>query len=232
MTQLIDVVMVTWPNHQKRLEYFSRSLAALRTHLTASRHTLRWLCSSESERDPASDWHGDELTRICDDERIPLTFREGKASLGAAMNSAMKVSSAPLSLVVQDDFELLAPLDLSDGADFMLEHDDVDLLRYSYFTHPEQGTQFKGAIGKWRQVDIDGMWPYGDDPAMRRADFVRKVGWYLEGDRHGASESDMLLRLVASRAVICAGDRSYFGHFGQVASVPVSQEVRGRAHSR
>lgn len=228
----IDVCLVTWPNHPRRIEYFKRTLVSLEKNLTASRHTLRLLCSSEAERDPQSTWHGEELQEICQQKKIPLVWHQPPASLGGGMNHAIRQSTAPLIYLQQDDFELLEPLDLSPGADFILAHPEVDLLRYSYPIHPEYGTSFSGEIDGWRQVNIDGSWPYGDDPHLRRRDFLDKWGFYLEGQHHGAAETDMLCRLVGRRAVICAADRCYYGHFGQVAAVPLSKEYRARAVSR
>lgn len=235
--ETIDVVLVTWPNHPRRIEYFRRTVDALRAKLTAGRHALRWLCSSETFRDCASTWHGDELTEICRESGIELHWRPGAPSLGANMNAAGRLATAPVHFLVQDDYELLYPLDLSPGADVLASDRGVDLIRYSYFLHPEHGTRFTGGAGgagrhDWQRVDVRGPWPYGDDPQMRPAGFHHRWGWYLEGGQHGVSEGDMLHRLVKGRANIWAADRCYFGHFGEVAAVPESAEHRERAVSR
>lgn len=234
---MIDVLLVTWPNHAKRIAYFRRTLAALTSRLTASRHTLRYLCSAESQRDPQSTWHGDELEALCREHDIALTWRPAgaQASLGAGMNAALRLATAPTLFLVQDDYELLEPLDLSPGAELLVARPAIDLIRYSYFTHPEHGTKFLGALPGapgFRQVDIHGTWPYGDDPHLRRPDFMDRHGWYVEGGNHGVSEGDMLHRLVRNRAAIAAPDRCYFGHFGEIAAVPLDQEHRPRAVSR
>jgi hypothetical protein len=228
----IDVVLVTWPNHPKRIKYFARTMRALREKLTATRHVLRYRCSAESESDPQSTWHGDDLEALCRDWDITLAWRPPPASLGGNMNAACKLAESEVFLLVQDDFQLLDPLDLSSGAEFMARHPTVDLLRYSYYQHPQHGTQFAGELEGWRLVDVDGYWPYGDDPQMRRPLFQHRWGLYLEDCQHGASEGDMLHRLVAGRATIAAADRSYFGHFGEVSAVPIAQEHRPRGVSR
>jgi hypothetical protein len=228
----MDVILVTWPNHPRRIEYFHRTVTGLRQKLTASRHLLRWLCSAESEQDPESTWHGDRLEALCREWDIDLSWRAPPASLGGNMNAGCKLARAEVFLLVQDDFELLEPLDLSPGAEFMARHPVVDLLRYSYYQHPQYGTQFAGEIEGWRLVNIDGFWPYGDDPQMRRPLFQHRWGPYIEDCRHGASEGDMLHRLVAGRATIAAADRSYFGHFGEVSAVPIAREHRPRGVSR
>ena len=230
---MIDIVVPTWPNHPKRIEYLQRTLDSLGEHLTASKDTLRFLCSAESEHDPESTWHGDELTSLCGSRNIPLHWRQGQASLGGSMNTAARICTAPLYIIWQDDFLLLEPLDLSPVADFMRRHHEVAMHRISYFTDPVNGTKFKSEIEPGiRLVDIDGTWPYGDDPSMKHADFEQVYGQYLEGGRHGQSEGDMLFRLVAQKAIITGGMKSYCSHIGAIAAVPKSQEYRERAVSR
>lgn len=213
----IDVALVTWPNHPARIEYFERCVRLLKKRLTASCHTLCWRCSSETEQDTKYPWFGDRLEKVCAAESIQLFWREGPAGLASNMNAALRCCEAELIFLVQDDFCLDDPLDLSPGAEFLLANRDVDLLRYSWpgmdrvrlVDHPDG----------WRRFDTQGPWPYGDDPHLRRRDFMDRWGWYLEGTQHGASEGDMVLRLTAGGANIAAADKIYFGHGGAVSAV-------------
>lgn len=216
----IDVAMVTWPNHPKRLEYFTRILDALRTHVTASRHTLRFHCSAESQRDPTRPWCGDQLEDLCAEYEVSLVWRDGgePANLGANMNAAIALCTAPCILLQQDDWRLKKPLDLSDGADFLLSHRRVDLLRYSWPEDPSMLPTFIQQRG-WRQIDVRGKWPYGDDPHLRRQDFQWRHGWYFEGGRHGSASGTLMKWLVKRGAVIAAADQTYFKHCGSVSSV-------------
>lgn len=225
----IDVVLVTWPNHPKRLEYLRHTWATLQKNLRASDHTLRFLCSSESERDQTRPWLGEELKNFCRANCIPLTWHDGPASLGAGMNAALRVTTANLIFLVQDDYELVAPLDLSPGATLLTEHHDVDLVRYSFPVN--LGCRFDGEINGWRKFDLAAPWPYGDEPALRRRDFMDRHGWYTEGIGQ-AAEGDMLFRLMANKAVIVAADKPYFGNFGAVSAVPLDCETRNREVSR
>jgi hypothetical protein len=105
----------------------------------------------------------------------------------------------------------MEPLDLSPGADLLTAHSEVDLIRYLW---PESlGCRFKGDVEGWRRFDLAGPWPYGDEPHLRRRDFMDRHGWYAEGVGHHA-EGNMIRRLVENKATILAADRMYFGHFG------------------
>ena len=222
MSQFIDVAMTSWPNHPDRLVYFRQIVDAHQKFLTASRHTLRFYCSAESERDPARSWHGDELHDLCAERDITLTWRDEPANLGANMNAALAMCSASTILLQQDDWLLVRPLDVSDGADFLLANRRVDLLRYSW---PEDPAMLPTFVEQpswphgYRQVDTAGRWPYGDDPHLRRPDFFDRFGWYYEGGRHGTASGTLMRYLVKRRATIAADAAVSFRHCGAVSAV-------------
>jgi len=228
----IDVVLMTWPNHIKRIEYFNRTWHALRTKLTATEHGLRYVCSSESERDPQHAWQGEALQAFCDDNHVPLVWRSGPASLGAGMNAAIRAAQSDLFFLVQDDYELAEPLDLSPGADFIDTHRGVDAIRYQWPEPAEVfGWRLLEYVAGWRRFDVTAKWCFGDNPFLARKDFVQRHGWYVEGVGH-ASEGMMLHRVVEDKAVILAADRPYFNHFGNVSAVPAHKEIMGRTCRR
>ena len=226
---VIDVVLVTWPNHPKRMQYLRHTWDTMQRNLSASVHTVRFLCSSESERDPTRPWLGDELAAFCREHEIPLTWHEGPASLGAGMNAALKAAEAELIFLAQDDYELVHPLDLSPGATLLEHYRNVDLVRYCWPAN--LGCRFNALIDGWRKFDLESPWPYGDEPHLRRRDFMRRHGWYTEGIGHVA-EGDMLWRLIGHRATIVAADKIYYGNFGAVSAVPLDREDRQREISR
>lgn len=209
--QGIDVVMLAWPNHPKRIEYFAKMIAALRSNLQASRHRLRYFCSAENERDPHSGWFGEDLKLICRVEDVALRWRAGGADLGANMNAALRMGSAPWQLLVQDDFQLMNPLDISEGVRFLTEHPDFAAVRYHWGLY---STQFTGELGGFKVVNIDGPWPFSDAGQLRRRSFSTTYGEYLEGVVHGGSESAMCGVLKAARVKIAASPKPAFKHIG------------------
>lgn len=213
----IDIVIVTWPNHPKRWEYFLWCVGKAFREITARRHTLRWLCSSESERDPLHNWYGEHLAEWCASRGVPLTFRHGPASLGAAMNAAFRLADADYVMLLQDDFLLTEPLDLSDGVDWMNSHPEADTFRYSW-PGMDRVTVIDQVDG-YRRLDPNGSWPYGDDPHLRRRSFHQRFGWHVEGPPHGAGESCMLVEFGRRNAQVFLADRIYFGHAGAVPAV-------------
>jgi hypothetical protein len=227
----IEVVMVCFPNHPARVEYLRRTWDTIQRYMTASKHNLRFVCSSESERDPTCKWCGDELERFCDDNHMPLHWATGPASLGHGMNAAIRAAKSDSFVIHQDDYELLDHLDLSPGAIMMESHKEVDLIRYGY-PPKDFGWRLLNHAEGWLKFDVKSPWPYGDEPHMQRKDFTDRHGWYQEHGGH-ASEGAMLRRLVNDDAVILAADKRYYGHFGSVSAVPAIKEVmKGRTSKR
>jgi hypothetical protein len=225
----IDLILVCFPNHPARMTYLRHTWDTLQKYLTASEHKINFICSSESERDPTRQWCGDDLEDFCYDNNMPLRWAQGPASLGHGMNAALRCATSNLIVLQQDDYELKEPLDLSPAAHLLLAHPEVDLVRYEYPMN--LGCGFCGEIAGFRQFDLTKNWVYGDEPAMRRRDFMQKHGWYREDIGHCA-EGDMLHRLVHNRAVIVAADKRYFGNFGAISAVPLCKETRQREVSR
>jgi len=212
---VIDVSIVTWPNHPKRLEYVQECIAALKRYLTASQHTIVWHCSSESQHATDAPWCGDQLQAICEEYDIELQWRHGAAGLGENMNAALRMGNAPMILLVQDDMLLGMPCDLSPGVEFLEAHPEVDLLRYGW---PGGGmVSWRKSPDIWRRFDTRRGWFYGDEPHLRRRSFMAKWGWYLERAKwQGESEGDFIRRLREGKAQVAAADQRYFQHKGTV----------------
>lgn len=209
---MIDVPIVTWPNHPRRFEYLRENVDRLVRWLTAD-EGVRFLIASESERDPRHEWCGEQMERLAADHGIAVHYRPDPAGLGENMNHALSLCESDLTLLIQDDHWLLEPLDLTNGAQFMRDNPGVDLLRYSW--PGEDRVDLIPQPDGWARFGLD-KWPYGDDPCLRRGNFAEKFSPYLEAVPHGVSEGDMLRRLRQANAHIRAADRIYFGHAGGV----------------
>jgi len=224
----IDIAIVAWPNHPKRWQCFQETVASLKRHLTAWSHTMRYVCSSESTPDPKHRWFGDELKTLCEKEGIFMQFREGSPGLGENENAAMRLGHGDFILLVQDDRPLLKPLDLSESVDYMARNRGVDLIRYAWPTGRSRLTTHPDG---WRRFDLLAPWPYGDEPHLRRRDFMDRWGWYHEEVRHGAAEGIMLHHLKRGGATIVAADDIYFGHNGAHLSAVIG-DTRAQGKNR
>lgn len=223
---MIDVAICTWPNHPERFDYFQRMIESLTTNLIASRHMLRFFCSAETAHDPDFEWMGSGLSCLCEMMGIELHWRDAPPNLGANMNAAIRMCSAPIIFVQQDDWCLDHPLDLSPGAEFMLEHKEVDLLRYCWPDNDRMRPTFIDQPDGYRRINMRGRWPYGDEPHMQRQDFVQKWGEFLEGGIHASASSALMTKLRDGKANIRVADKNYYHHFGKISSYPREVEKR------
>jgi hypothetical protein len=215
----IDVAMTSWPNHPRRIEYLTQILESLKEKLSASEHDLKFYCSAETEPDPKATWHGDELEAICQQYGIDLQWRDAKANLGANMNAAMRMGTGEFILLNQDDWWLRAPLDLSLGANLLHGHPELDIVRYCWPQADYMALTLKEGPEGWRLIDPKGRWPYGDDPHLRRRDFMGKWGWYFEGGGHGSASGTLMKLLASSNSQSVVADKVYYEHKGRVSAV-------------
>jgi hypothetical protein len=215
----IDVAITSWPNHPKRIEYTELVFQSLQEKLTASQHDLRFYCSAETTRDPRSTWHGNELAALCEQYEVEVQWRGSPANLGANMNSAMRMGSGEFVFLNQDDWWLREPLDLSPGAEFLDRNRGWDMVRYCWPQADYMALTLIPGPGQWRTVDPRGRWPYGDDPHLRRRDFMDKWDWFVEGGGHGSASGALMNKMAQGRAKIVVADKVYYEHKGYVSAV-------------
>lgn len=212
---LIAIALVTWPNHPARMDLLRRNLVALRDRLTASRHRLTFVASSETAGVTGATIAEcrDLVAEFAGPEGCAFGARDRASDLGANMNGAVALAhaaGADCTLLLQDDFELLQPLDLSDSADFLAAHPEFCAVRYEF-----PFTRFVGPLGDgFQEADKLGPWLFSDGPHLRPRWFVERIGQYVPGLPHGGQEVEMWHRLRASPYRVAATLEPLFWHAG------------------
>ncbi len=214
----IDIAITSWPNCPRRLGYFTAVVEGLLEKLRASRHSLRYVVSAETQPLPGEQWCGDELAAFCELHDVLLHWRNKPPSMGGNCNDIIGLCDAPLIFMQQDDWLIRDPLDLSPGADLMLSHDAVDITRYCYGQGPNP-PEFTDNPDGWRRFLLASPWPYGMDPHMIRRTFCETWGPFYDEANSVACEGDMLWRLVNGKATVVAADHSYFHHRGHAGGI-------------
>ncbi len=215
----IDICMTSWPNHPERIKYTRTILEALRDNLIASSHELRFYMSAERQRDPKHTFHSVELVELCDRFNVELQWHEAPANLGANMNAAMRMGTGEFILLQQDDWLLKYPLDLSLGADLLERYNQLDIVRYCWPDNDQMRPTYNGELDGWRTIDPKGKWPYGDDPHLRRRDFMDRWRWYKEGGGHGTASGSVMHMMAKGGALSVVADKVYYAHQGYVSAV-------------
>jgi hypothetical protein len=94
---------------------------------------------------------------------------------------------------VQDDWELIRPLDIGPAADLLLAHDDLGGVRFW------ASTGYVGEFEGHLVIDPAAAWSYGDNPALWHTRFAERVGPFDVGGFFGHHEElgrSSLRRLV------------------------------------
>ena len=212
---MIDITIPTWPNSPERVEYLNTTIRSMVDKLCVSSIPRRYVCSAESHA--VEDWLRSGAESVCQTYGVELHWRRGSPSLGANMNAALALTTAPTILLVQDDCPLMRLLDLTPGVELLAGDRSIDMIRYEW-PPQEHRTRLVPYRDGWRQFELVRRC-YGDRAFMIRRDFMGRHGWYREGGPHGNSEVAMSERLVADRAVILAPDKQYFQHIEGRSSI-------------
>ena len=215
----IDIAMTSWPNCPQRVEYMAEVLKSLKENVTASGHDMRCHCSIETERDPKHTWCGDALADLLDAHNIWWEWRDKPANLGGNMNDALAMGHGEFVYLQQDVCLLTEPLVLSPCAYLLSTLKQLDIVRYSWPEDPRMVPTFNGNLDGWRKIAMRGTWPYGDDPHLRRRDFMEKWGWYYDKGKHGTASIELTATLRKGNANIVAADKVYYQNIGYASAV-------------
>ena len=186
----VEALLVT--NHPRRVSYCEQTIHALQRNLSATGHELRWLLSAESRPAPDAPWSGPLLEERAKRLGLDVHWRDAEPSLPGHLNDVVRALPSPLWLYVQDDWELIRPLDIGPAADLLLAHDDLGGVRFWAATGYVD--EFEGHL----VIDPAAAWSYGDNPALWHTRFAESVGQFDEGGFFGYHEEATSSRVLMS----------------------------------
>jgi hypothetical protein len=213
MPRDVTVAIPTWARYPERIEYLRRTLAGLRGHLTLGDRLARILVSAEREACiPAA------IEYICTDFGADLIWHDGVADVGDNLNHLFAAVDTKYVLFDEDDWMLDRDLDITPDLG-LLDADDADLVRYSWWTTPERAEETpdftRAGVHYFRpRPDHLPAYPayYSNDPFVAALDrWYGVVGPFRHAGReHGfsISEEDYDLRCRAAGVRISARVRN------------------------
>lgn len=151
---------------------------------------------------------------------LKVRWRDAEPSLPGHLNDIVRALPSPLWLYVQDDWELIRPLDIGPAADLLLAHDDLGGVRFW------AATDYVGNFEGHLVIDPTAAWSYGDNPALWHTRFAERVGPFDVGGFFGHHEEATSARWGASGLRILADPHvrdyaaHYFFHQGEMSSIP------------
>jgi len=211
----VDVIVVSCPTTEERLEYLQMTLASLRRYLNPA-GTRRWLCSGEADGvapELLKRWTG-----ICAHENFATVCHQGKRNLGSHMNWIydQHVSQARLHFICQEDIALCEPLDLRPAVDLMT----AGLGRYVRFFLHEHPTFAEDEDAHFNRITGGTEHLFGYAQYLSDLSLFRELGRFKVG---GGSEFDMNKRFFAENVPVWvkkgASNQQPFFHIGEQSAM-------------
>lgn len=226
----IDVCYVAWPKDDARLEYLQRSLASFRQFVTAYRHKIEIHISAETLDVSTENFRATQ--EIANQYSAALHWRNMPPSLGGNQNDSLRWGAGDYKLFSQDDWGWHTPVDISPDCDLLDFENRVALIRYATFytefEHLWETNYFEEKSRILVNVKMDGPYPYGDQPHLRRANFATQksptggapVGFFDIGPPgcYTTPESNLSVHLRDNGWKIAAYNPKVVDHIGSLSS--------------
>jgi len=231
---MITICLTTWPRSKERVEYCKQAITSV-AYRTKSfgdlRHHVEIVCSIESQEVSQSAMR--DLTDFLFNSTVRWSVKRTPANLGANLNRVMMGAiwlGADYILLMDDDYMVPAPLDLSPYCDFLDANQKFAMVRLSWTVIPagdprSHWIKFKpGEIempngGKLLEVDPQSTYFYAQQPHLRRAKFHQEYGWHKEGGNHGEPECELNAAIKAGKWRMAASPVQLFKDCGAVSSI-------------
>ena len=213
---MIDIAIITWPQNELRMRYFSQTILNLRRYVRDRPQHLRYLVSAESEGAPIG--HRQEFESLCREYRVSLSWHDPPASIGGNFNAVLAKCESSHVLLMQDDWLLVHPVRLSEMADFLDESPGFAMVRLSWSPRPQHTWRAAGLSSLWGtscgplwEIDRSSPYFYGDQPHVRRRD---GLPLYVEGGNMGTAEVAFNGHLKRDKCRIAMTHVDLFEHLG------------------
>jgi hypothetical protein len=236
----IVIATTTWLRFPERLEYLKLMIKSVRQNLIFQ-GDISWLISCESQKNV--DGILPELERLCSDQEIELHFKLGEPNHSKNRNQILALCEEKHPnkhiFYLQDDWELIRPLDLTPDKGFLTVRKGVGMIRYFVANHenPKYLPDFE-RLPLWRELDRSTRYYYCDGPHLRQPLYHKETGPYLEtvssdGKDLSPGENDMNTRAkVCSSKILVRYPGDYFTHDKRRTTLVEKWESHNKALSK
>ena len=192
--------------------YIFKDVTLLVTHYNRSRSLERLLnsfknlnCTFEDivvSDDGSKPEHQEYLKSLEKSLSFRLITTEKNKGLGNNINKGQDAVKTAYTLYVQEDFDPTAifPEKFKTALEIINEKPDIDIVRfYAYFKYP----YLKPYKNGFSEMNFKLWYPgykkfyyYSDHPHLRRTDFFKKFGRYVEGEKVEKTEYKMMMSFI------------------------------------
>jgi hypothetical protein len=177
---IVCVLLVTY----KRTELAVRTVLGVRKYLQYPPERVIWHIAD----DGSSKEH---IQAIQDAIGVGHGFTNAKRrGVGVSQNMGMDacLQRADYILWLEDDWELVAPFDLTPCVRVLAEREDIGMVRLGYISPGITGTLISGAGRLWWKLDKGPTYTFTGHAALRHRRFCEAYGHYTEWLAPGATE--------------------------------------------
>ncbi len=193
-------------------EYFFKDVTLLVTHYNRSQSLEQLLQSFQNlhcrfedivvSDDGSKPEHVNYLKALQKEYSFRLITAPVNKGLGNNINKGQDAVNTALTLYVQEDFTptVVFPEKFTTALELINQKSDVDVVRfYAYFEYPylkEVANGFYNMDFRIWKPGYRKFYIYSDHPHLRRTDFFKKFGRYVEGQKGDATEYAMMMSFL------------------------------------
>lgn len=206
------------------LTTYKRTGLALKT-IDGLKQNFRWPNLQWSISDDGSDEEDiQKLIKAIEPQPVFNVFRNLHRGTGHNMNVALQEVwrvNGNLTLIMEDDWVLEKPLDVSPYVNALINHPEYGMIRFGYISEGLSGTLIKVENYLYWMLENRGYtYNYVGHPALRNKVFYEQYGRYTEGLAPGATELSMCGKVnsVDGPKILLPADSGWYGFFGHIGS--------------
>lgn len=203
----------------KRAELAIRTIKAIKQNLIWP--NIGWFIAD----DGSSDVEIGQMVQAIGPANALDVYKGERKGVGHNMNHAMRTifnHGAEMYMMMEDDWELIRPLDLSLYVNLLLNHQDIGMVRLGYLSTGLSGSLIARENHLWWQFNRDGyQYVFSGHACIRHKRMVDTYGFYSEGLSPGQNELDYCAKFNAipeGPAIVWDADFGWNGPFAHIGS--------------
>jgi len=213
----LPLIFLTYGASEQRTEYARRTLVSAMTYLRYSGELLWMVADDGSDND-----HWNLVTSLAD-PLAHLSFRSDRAGYGANANRAWANASSisPVSLWLEDDWELSEPIDLTEYVEILMYYYSVGMIRLGNLPTGLSMKSVGYSSKVCLEIDRGSQYAFSGNPHLKHIRFREAYGDYPEGLSPGDTEVayDHQIRNLSGPTIIRPAELGQWGPWGHIGAV-------------
>lgn len=210
----VYIILTTY----KRTSFALRTIKAIKDNLQWP--NLGWLvCDDHSEGD-----HVDKLVKEIGQTNHLWVYDSRRRGVGHSMNTALQhvwELGWDLVIMMEDDWVLDKPMDLTPYVNTLLNHDRYGLIRFGYLSPGLSATLISEEGRLYWQLENRGYtYNFTGHPSLRHRRFHDIYGYYDEGLTPGQTELSLCGKVNAKNgpSILIPADSGWYGFFYHIGA--------------